>query len=328
MKLNSVINFNNLESGLTLRKTESLQTNGNSVLRKLGDVYSEFAKLVFCFDVSGSMSEKIAADKNKKGFADQYLWTPEKFAQIRKEVSEAIAVVMSGGDLSWGQQDDIKMIDPMVPGQPPTFTATDEEIKIRVIQHDLLGHFNVAIDWSKPHAQPPSRIELVAKLAKQEIEARFAKFPQSSLAVIAFGSGAKVIFDSGTADEVRAVVDRIQVGMDDVNSGGTDIMASIRAGVETCRKHPSSVGLHHFIIVSDGGDGGTNVLPEWVPVLKQSGIVLDYIHIGDENPNDALKAACVALGGECVVVNTEKDFETKFVEAVHRLCLPPAAATV
>jgi hypothetical protein len=324
MKLDNSMIFKGTND-IVLRKTESLQTNGNSVLRKLGDVYSEFAKLVFCFDVSGSMSERIAADKNKKGFADQYLWTPERLASIRAKVADAIAVVMSGQDLGWEQQEIIKMIDPLVPGMPPTFTVTDEEIKTRVIQHDLIGSFHVAIDWSKPHMQPPSRIELVAKLAKQEIEARFAKFPQSSLAVIAFGAGAKVVFDSGTADEVRAVVDRIQVGMDSVNSGGTDIMASIRAGVECCRKHPSSVGLHHFIVVSDGGDSGTNVLPEWVPVLKQSGIILDYIHIGDENPNDALKAACAALGGECVVVNTEAAFETKFVEAVHRLCLPPAS---
>ena len=324
MKLDGTMNFNG--AGLVLRKTESVQTTATSVLRKLSGVYEEFAKLVFCFDVSGSMTERVAADKNKVGYADQYLWSADKLAQIRREVGEAIAAVLSGQELSWSQQNDIiKMIDPLEPGMPPTFTATDDEIKTRVIQHDLIGSFHVAVDWTKPHAQPPSRIELVKKLAGQEIEARFAKFPASKMAVIPFGAGAKVSFDDGTAEDVRKVVERIAVGMDDVNSGGTNIMASIRAGVEVCRKHPSSVGLHHFIIVSDGGDGGTYVLPEWVPVLKASGIVLDYIHIGDAYVNEPLQNACKALGGEFVVVNNELDFTTKFVEAVHRLCLPPAA---
>ena len=77
--------------------------------------------------------------------------------------------------------------------------------------------------------------------------------------------------------------------------------------------------------IAFGGDGGTYVLPEWVPVLKASGIVLDYIHIGDAYVNEPLQNACKALGGEFVVVNNELDFTTKFVEAVHRLCLPPAA---
>ena len=58
-------------SDIVLRKTESVQTT-TSVLKKLSGVYEEHAKLVFCFDVSGSMSERVAADKNKVGFADQY----------------------------------------------------------------------------------------------------------------------------------------------------------------------------------------------------------------------------------------------------------------
>jgi len=311
-------------SDLVLRKTESVLTSSGSVLRKLGDLYSEHAKPVFLFDVSGSMSERVAADKNQVGLADQYIWTPEKLASIRQKVAEAIAAVMSGQELSWSAQDHIKMIDPIEPGMPPTFTATDEELKTRVIQHDLIGSFHVAIDWSKPHLQPPSRIELVKKLAKQEIEARFAKFPNSRMAVIPFGDGAKVSFDDGTADEVRAVLDRLCIGMDGVNSTGTNILSAIRAGVEACRQHPSVVGLHHFIIVSDGQSSDTAALPEWVPVLKQSGIVLDYIHIGDSYVNNALKQACAALGGEFVVVNDEKSFESRFIAAVHRLCLPPA----
>jgi len=106
----------------------------------------------------------------------------------------------------------------------------------------------------------------------------------------------------------------------------TEIMSAIRAAVEVCRKRPSLVGIHHVIIMSDGCDGGTHVLPEWLPTLKASGVVLDYIHIGDESVNDELKAACTALGGECVVVNSEKDFAERFAIACARPMLPPPAA--
>ena len=65
-------------------------------------------------------------------------------------------------------------------------------------------------------------------------------------------------------------------------------------------------------------------ISSWVPNLKASGIVLDYIHIGEEGcANAELRAACVALGGEYCVVNSEREFEAKFVEAVHRKLLPP-----
>ena len=58
-----------------------------------------------------------------------------------------------------------------------------------------------------------------------------------------------------------------------------------------------------------------------MPALKTSGVVLDYIHIGDEYVNAGLAAACKALGGEFVTVNSERDFAKKFVDAVQRKML-------
>ena len=82
------------------------------------------------------------------------------------------------------------------------------------------------------------------------------------------------------------------------------------------------MGVHHFIIVSDGETW--TPMTDWIPVLKASGVILDYIHIGDREPNPEIVSACKVLGGDCVVVSTEKDFEERFVNAVSRPLLPPA----
>ena len=82
------------------------------------------------------------------------------------------------------------------------------------------------------------------------------------------------------------------------------------------------------MVVSDGDDHNcTRNIGAWVPALKASGVVLDYIHIGElENKNSGLEAACKELGGESVAVNTEDEFELKFVQAAQRPMLPPSAA--
>ena len=87
----------------------------------------------------------------------------------------------------------------------------------------------------------------------------------------------------------------------------------------------STKGPIALIVVSDGEDYGTVArIAEWIPVLKQSGVVLDYIHIGDCEKNAALAAACTQLGGQFVVVSDEAQLEEKFVEAIKRPMLPPA----
>ena len=84
--------------------------------------------------------------------------------------------------------------------------------------------------------------------------------------------------------------------------------------------------MHHFILVSDGEDYQCDhALPGWIPTLKTSGVVLDYIHIGDCYQNDGILQTCKATGGQCVTVNSERELEDKFVEAVSRKCLPPAS---
>lgn len=318
MKLDDM-NFGAMGSEITLRQTEVERV---SVLKKLSGVYDEFAKLVFMFDCSGSMSERVA-----RSYQNQYVWTDTILNDIRARVAKALADFLSDPTLTMGL-DEIKLLDPSTGGMP-TFTPNDEELKIRIVQQDLMDYFGIKVDFSKSHATPPRRMDLVKKLAKSELENRFKKFPNSRIAVVPFGSYPATLFDDGKPEDLWPALEKLEINMVvkrpdlgeaeiEMTGGGTDILAAIRRSMDICRAKPSPVGLHHLIIVSDGEDGSSYTIGSWVPSMKASGIVLDYIHIGCESHNTELAAACKALSGEFVSVNSEKDFETKFVEAVNR----------
>jgi Mg-chelatase subunit ChlD len=322
VKLDNMNLSGSMGSALTLRQTEVQKT---SVLKSVSDTYTEHAKIVFLFDVSGSMGMRVAADKTGQTYTDQYLWPAALLADVRTRVAAAINEFIMSGGMGCNESDLLKLVDDAPVGAVnagPAFNPKDDEdLKARILRTDLIAYLGVAVDFSKKHQQPPTRLELVRKLAKSELQARFAKFPNSRVAVIPFASTAEVRFDDGKPEQLWPIVGNLAEGL----GGGTDILKAIKKGVDCCRKHPSVVGLHHFILVTDGEDGSASMaISSWVPNLKASGIVLDYIHIGEEGcANAELRAACVALGGEYCVVNSEREFEAKFVEAVHRKLLPP-----
>lgn len=298
-----------------------------SVLQKLNTVYDEHAKLVFLFDVSGSMMSLIAHT-----FTDQYKWTPEIIAKIKADVSAAVAKangLMMGvgtGLLTEVETKLIQMSDKLRgPNNTYTFTPKDDEdLAERVVRNDFIGHFEVEINWERHTDKPLKRIELVRSLAKSELENRFKKYPKSKVAVIPFGSFPDVMFNDGEPADLWPKLDELRIGWGNAG-GGTDILNAISAAMDVCREKPSPVGIHHFIVVSDGEDGRADqALPSWLPSLQASGIVMDYIHIGDDTRNAGLELVCKSTGGECVTVNNEKDLRAKFIEAVNRLMLPPA----
>lgn len=326
LKLNELQN-KSARSEITLRRAE-IQSTG-SVLKSLGGMYDEHAKLVFLFDVSGSMSERVARDKEGKTFTDQYIWKEEKMVEIRSRVSNLASMIALDPMAALIAASDplCALLDPPDADGNRGFTADDEELKARIVRADLILELGIDVDRSKHNQQPPTRIELVQKLASQELHARFKKYPNSRMAVIPFANYPAVIFDDGDEAALDPAISGLGIGCNNTDSGGTRILDAIAKAMEVCRKHPSSVGLHHFIVVSDGCDGVCSAnIDQWVPTLKASGVVLDYIHIGEDSyHNKGLEAACKALGGEFVVVNTERDFTRRFVEAAQRLCLPPAS---
>lgn len=342
MKLdNTTMSFGG--SSIVLRKTAVEQ---NSQFKKVSDTYSEHSKLVFLFDVSGSMASPIARDRHGVSYADFYLWTPEILADIRKRVQDVVDKSNRNDDvnspdfnsimLTQEELDLTLLFDGRNAQGQHEFRADDDTLKDRIILKDLIKIFGILHDPAKKKQEPPTRMGVVKKLAMQEIAARFKKFPKSRVAVVPFGDNPITLFDDGPAEQVEVELAKLDHrGMSiiapsgertEYTGGGTDILKAIRRGMDICRNNPSAVGIHHFILVTDGEDwnAGTTIAA-WVPNMKASGIVLDYIHIGDSVVNDGLREACKLTGGEYVMVNTEKDLAEKFQIATNRLCLPPAA---
>jgi Mg-chelatase subunit ChlD len=319
MKLSDVAATNFGGGAQIAVRNVALQGNG---FKKLTETYEEHCKLVFIFDVSGSMDCRIA-----KSYTDGWTWPAEKLADIRAKCTAAVvninAALFGGAPPDPTDEALLPLMDaahgPM--GELVFGPTDDEELKERVVRATMMDHFGIEVNWSRHGSDAaPTRLEVVRRLAKQELEKRFQKYPNSQVSVVRFGSFAESLFNDGAAAQLWPVLDNLSIGC----GGGTDILAGIRKGMDTCRKAPSQVGAHHFIVVSDGEDGETDrTIGSWVPTLKASGICLDYIHIGDCDVNAGLEAACKALGGECVVVNSIKDLEAKFIEAVGRLMLPP-----
>lgn len=344
MKLdNAALTFGG--SALVVRKPKDTTEPFAGKGKTISDTYAEHAKLVFLFDVSGSMQDLVTRDRYGSSYSDQFIWPEEKLAEIRADALSASNKINAGAadlddedddpryQLTAGELLATSLHDKGTFGGPVVFApADDEDLKQRIMLKGV-AEFGILPALGK-HQAPLSRMDIVKKLAQSEIIARFRKFPDSRVAVVAFGGNTMTLFDDGVADDVEAAVAKLHytgmctydangVRTEVLQHGDTSILSAVKSGLEICRSKPSQVGLHHFILVTDGGDSeANNSLPSWVPTLKQSGVVLDYIHIGDSNANDGVKAACIATGGEFNICNTEKDIAEKFTLAVARLCLP------
>ncbi len=344
MKLdNAALTFGG--SALAVRKTD-VNKSGAPKAKTMADTYSEHAKLVFLFDASGSMGEKVARDAHGATLTNAFIWLPERLQEIGEACARAIqkyadfeARVLMG---TASEDDDpgldefetlcVRLCRENFLASPAT--PTEDEIKERIVRHDMTTDFGIMPTLGKRQT-PPSRMELLKRLAAAEISARFKKFPSARVAVVAFGGNTFTLFDDGVEAQVEGAIAQLDCnGMSvatgesgymhsRVDSNETNILGAISAGMDICRAKPSAVGLHHFILVTDGGSHTS--LTSWVPNMKSSGIVLDYIHIGESGyVNDDVKRACEATGGEFMVCNTEKDIAEKFTLAASRLCLPPA----
>jgi hypothetical protein len=332
-------------TGITLRK-QAVESNPFHK-KTISDTYSEHAKLVFLFDVSGSMASPIARSVSGKAYSDLYIWSPEVLADIRNRVGTIINEMnfkrqtipdWSLWDATEEERELGKLRDnQMGPDGEFVFSSKDDEdLKDRILRADLTGYLGIQLDFSKKHIKPPTRMDIVKKLAKQEIMNRVRKFPKSRIAVVPFGDQPVTLFDDGDPAQLETELDKLtDQGMTVVHAdgshsyagGGTDILKAIRSGMEICRNKPSAVGIHHFILVTDGEDyTASAAIPTWVPAMKASGVVLDYIHIGDSGVNDGLKQACLDLGGDYISVNSEIELEEKFVQAINRPLLPPPAS--
>lgn len=310
--------FVDFGSELMLRPKETV---AETKMSKLSEQVEELAKLVFLFDKSGSMGGSLLP-----GLVKAYSWPDGCVAKIRtafQAVADKVNVAVQAGDkpeavLShWnGEMSLLKVLD--YNGTTYSVPAlTDDKVKELVVDKDLLDYFGIRYDRSSGIPEM-SKVACVKKLASQEIDRRLAKYPNSDIAVVAFGSGAEVMSKTGDRASLERAIDCLGA-----YDGSTQILAGISKAMAVCRESPSVIGIHHFMIVSDGGDPECSAhIAEWIPSLRASGVVLDYIHIGTEAElNQPLAAACRELKGDAVAVNNTGALETRFIEQATRLML-------
>ena len=125
--------------------------------------------------------------------------------------------------------------------------------------------------------------------------------------------------------------------------GGTNTLDALRLARTRLEKKPSSVNMHHIVVVSDAEDEYADALREiYLPYFKDHNVVFDFILIMSKDEqaacekarkegktewrymmHDTLREVCEATGGEfSIVSNTEDIRSTVYLQGM-RLCLPP-----
>ncbi|MHA1215924.1 MAG: VWA domain-containing protein [Candidatus Thorarchaeota archaeon] len=316
-----------MENAIDLRNTSlTLHTNEKpqTATSKLGasDLEGK-AKLVFLFDISWSMSDRVG-----ENLTDQYVWSDAVINQFYDDCIKArdtweaaqqgdpVAVLELANDAV------LRKVAAAAVGADATILASRpaDWAKDQIIAMDLIGRYKVEIRWEKHTKKPPRKIDLVRRLGRQEIMHRLTKYPDADVVAIMFNHDPTMIFDSrnvasSVEDELNGAIDALQI------SGGTKILRALHAAFDAINLRPSEIFVHHIVVVSDGEDN-VRGLGKWVGAFKQAHVVLDYIHIGNSYwANGILRTVCEKTGGEFVVVTNEREFEERFVEAARRKLL-------
>lgn len=252
-------------------------------------------------DASSSMSQRLVGDDD----VEHYFWTPEVMHRIEvlKRENEYFAELVQGLD--------------------------EAAMKRKIVaDQQIVYQLGVPLNFLRGDQRKPimTKMELVKYMAQDIIQTRIEKYPDAAVEVIRFESRAQLIWRSQTPSAMGSALDNIEA------SGGTSFVNAIRLGFDVSCQRPSKVGIHYFILVSDGEDWEAGVLTTdaWVKAFKDGGIVFDFIWIAYKgaNPENTsgvceCKKLCELTGGEFSVVTTPWEFKQKFIEASSRKMLPP-----
>ncbi len=304
--------------------------------QSLDKIYQELQKLIYLIDHSGSMNEQVAGSAQ----VEYFIWSNETMAEITSRVKAAseklaawdTAITTFEKQVADGQDGDDELFLDLVPVEAVDKLwaqcdgLEDNELKVKVLQLGLNKVLYIPYNWSVNlgRGRLDSKLEMVKKMASKMIRDREAQFKGADTMVIQFDDNAQKLPSFDAESLVKAIE-----GMSP--AGGTNIKRAVESAMTECRRRPSQVNLHHIVLVTDGEDWSGTHLPELIPSMKKLGVVLDFIYIA--NPGDtfesspniaAIKQVCDATGGTCTIVTSAAEFETKFVEASQRKCLPPA----
>lgn len=301
--------------------------------RSVSDLYQEGQKLIYLLDKSSSMHEPISGHR---GSVDWQAAVPviktallETFGKMLEIAAGATADVLSfttkderlasfieelerGTELRKADEEgkpilDLDALEPMVLAKLAEMSGVQYYME--------LPRPSEAYDFTP-------KMDVLKKASKAMVEQRREKYPEANIEVVFFNTE----IQHGRNLTTTGLVNDIQK----TNAvGGTRILPAIKYALEVCHARPSSVNLHHIVLVTDGEDGSALDVPDLVPQMKQMGVVLDFIFMGQAvNVDDpcvaALKRASEATGGTFTIVGNAKDFEEKFIQASTRALLPPA----
>lgn len=322
----------NLVSGDDL----GLQRGGAS----LEDIYDRHMKMIYVIDISGSMHDGIVDPSS----VSDYKWTPEVLQAIEDRIANAVLRAEEEGSAFLGGDDeDDEAADPFeslkdLPGlvklehEDPLNDlfwlglkdAPTETRKAHIVQQDAWQE--IGLDCRAQKKMTP-KIDAVRKLSTRMVEERYAKHPTADVHLILFAGNATYRKPAGKQDLLD------QLSQLRADGGSTDVCNGIRKAIALCKKSPSPVHSHHIVLVTDGLDFGIGSLPELLPQMQELNLVLDVIHVTSmhevscsEYQGKILEEVCSATKGAFRRVARLCDFESRFLEAARRLCLPAPAA--
>mgnify|MGYP005850411213 FL=1 len=316
------------------RNTPSV--NAESKSSSLEAVYDRHMKLIYCVDISGSMSSYLFNLEDIEDFD----WTGSK-SLIQRRIRNAVnrlgltAMLEEYGACASSEGEEhalppalhaLRYEDPStdhiwvsMAGQDPLLQRTT------IVQYSLFNEIGLAPQYRRiNYAETPSKIAVVRSELKKLIEERFQRFPEADVHLVRFGARVHYSPWKTRADLLQ------QVENLSACESNTVIGAALARCVSMCKRRPSQVAAHHVVLISDGLDSTLSpALPHLVQEMKNINIVLDFIHVGSpseviswESCIKDLRAACKELNGEYKIVSRSKDLRNRLQEAGRRLCLP------
>lgn len=329
----------------------------NTENRSLDEVYDQYLKRIYLFDVSGSMKDPVISDET----IDSFEWSEFYLNMVRERIRAARPMVekarqdlsnllLNGGDPDASLDLLIDQLEIVLAEAPDEALVSDQTLKEYVIRCQMWQALGIP---RKPGAKITRRIDLTVTSAKALIGKRFDQYPDADIVGIWFDQRAGVF---GSDEELNPMLlprkrsarakilrhltkEELLREIDILPSrcgGGTNILNAVTTAMGVIEAQPLPLQLHHIILITDAEDGSGYTLYEMLPQLKAKGIVLDFLHLCDPYSDRVhyqgyvdnatwLKKLCEATGGEYTRVTDTRMFELKFLQASSRKLLPPGA---
>jgi hypothetical protein len=309
----------------------------------LAEIYDQFLKRVYMFDISGSMNVPVVGSET----IEMFDWRDSTLGAITERIEEAKAKETRLNEWVMEHQDDededapdlpsymelspLESVLCAAPDNLPSHLQTEEELldaqrrlKEFIIERHLVLDLGIS---PKLGCKLETRMQLVQTVALKLIQDRYDKYPNADVAAIAFDTRATVLEAQPKEklfEEIRNLHQRM--------GGGTSIDAAFDAAFALIKSQPSAMQMNHIVIVTDAEDQCSVYINDTARKrCAQFKITVDFIHVTkpfgdfDADTVDALVNLCKETNGEYTKVTTKAEFETKFIAAGTRLLLPPGS---